>query len=131
MEMKEVRNNLIFGLTRIDEARGIAWIDGYSNARTLKQAVKQLAKAVEAVCPTEAKGIEDMAECGEISRFHDVDCIYAFDYDEVPGACNDVEYNGVYGSRHNGRTLKDYEVFCGIEYAAARFYLSTRIEVHN
>ena len=129
--MKEAKNNLIFGLTRIDEARGIAWIDGYSNARTLKQAVLQLAKAAEAVCSTEAKGIEGMVECGEIGRFHDEDCIYVFDYDKVPGACNDTECNGVYGSRHNGRTLKDYEVFCGMEYAAARFYLSTRIEIHS
>ena len=129
--MKEIRNGLIFGLTRIDEEKRVAWIDGYSNARTLKQAVKQLAKAVEAVCPIEAKGIEDMAECDEIIRFHDVDCIYAFDYDEVPGACNDTERNGIYGKRHNGRTLKDYETFGGMEYAAARFYLSTRIEIHN
>ena len=129
--MKEFRNDLIFGLTKVDKEKGVAWIDGYSNARTLKQAVKQLAKAVEAACPAEAEGFANMAEYDEIFRFHDIDCVYAFDYDKVPGACNDTECNGIYGKRHNGRALKDYETFGGMEYAAARFYLSTRIEIHN
>lgn len=133
MQRTESRTDeLIFGT--IVETDNYYDIDGYSNARTLEGALRDLANAVETVDKGEAENIRMLIRDKEYSKVlpgkGETGAQYILDYQDVPSASNplDADLGGIeYGSKRKGRKLAGYENDGYNEYANARYYLHTRI----
>ena len=109
--MREKVKGLIFGLADVRET--YIDIDGYSNKKTLKGALSDLARAIENYSKTEADSLRHCIKSNEISQAHH-DRNYDFpqyilEYMDVPCASTIV------GDVNND----DYEV----EYKDASWYL--------
>ena len=115
MGREESVKGLIFGLANVREE--YIDIDGYSNKKTLKGALGDLARALEKYSKAEADALRSNIKFGEISEVHydkNFDCQqYILEYESVPCASTIV------GDIDND----DFEV----EYVEANWYLHTRI----
>lgn len=116
MGREESVKGLIFGLANVRE--DYIDIDGYSNKKTLKGALSDLARAIEKYSKVEADGLRSCIKSNEISEIHyDSSCgfpqQYILEYEDVPCASTIV------GDIDND----DFEV----EYKDANWYLHTRI----
>lgn len=84
-------------------------IDGYSNKKTLKGALSDLAKALDKYNQVEADGLRDSIKNNEITQVNIGGTNYILEYEEVPTA-----------SQLNERTGE-------MEYKPAKWYVHTRI----
>lgn len=116
---------LIFGIAGI--RKDTIDIDGYSNKKTEKGALSDLAKAIEKYDKGEADYIRDMISSNEISMVKPDRSIggsqYLLDWEEVPGASRLVDANGVDTILSNRNdTDENYTT----EYKDANYYVHVR-----
>ena len=133
----EKANALIFGVACITD--NYIDIDGYSNCKGLKCALKQLAKAVAFYDVDEAKAIlEGYEEArrynGDFQVKNGYGAEYILEYEYMEYANNmynednyNDEYSFIYGDKFNGKKLEEYENDGFCESCKANYYLHIRI----
>ena len=135
----EYTDALIFGT--IQETETYIDIDGYSNAKNIKEAYKELGEALKPYDRDEAEYIGKEVYEAHIKYGDDLTfpphkdegpAQFILEYEEVTMAtntvkCEEYQENHIFGNKHKNRRLKGYELENDVEYAAAKWYLHVRI----
>lgn len=95
---------LIFGTAHI--APDFIDIDGYSNKKTEKGMLGDLAKAVEKYSKVEADNLRDLVKYNEMNQIPPGGGLYILEWEEVPGATRFIE--SAEGERYETKDAKWY-----------------------
>ena len=131
-------DELIFGT--VQETADYIDIDGYSNARNIKEAYKQLGNALEPYDKENAeyisKEVYENYKTGDNLTFpprkDEGPAQFILEFEKVPLAnnqakSNEFPENHTFGNKRKGHKLKGYEINENMESADAKWYLHVRI----
>ena len=122
-------SGLTFGMLR--ETDDFYDVDGYSNKKTEKAMLNQLANAIEKIDKSEAENIRDSVKWNEIVQYKGKDAKpgeYILEWEDVPSASRYVDADGV-DSLLSKRDDKDDNF--DIESAPANYYVHIRMYKHK